>query len=171
MDPLSEAFQHHTWATEELIRHLRKLPPAALTATSTGVYGEVLATLSHLVSADSRYLRYLEGNPPPPKIAPDPVRSLDEIADALRDQAVRWRVVLAHANELDITLPARGTRPLLPHATNLLFAQALHHGNDHRTQICSVLSTGGYAVPDVDVWRYWMERRFEKAEAQPLTVG
>ena len=26
MDPLSEAFQHHTWATEKLIRHLRGLP-------------------------------------------------------------------------------------------------------------------------------------------------
>jgi hypothetical protein len=39
MDPLSEAFQHHTWATEKLIRHLR---PRAM-----GVYGEVLATLSH----------------------------------------------------------------------------------------------------------------------------
>ena len=162
MDPLSEAFQHHTWATEELIRHLRKLPKEALRASSPGVYGEVLATLSHLISADSRYLRYLEGTPPPPKTGPDIVRTLDELSDLLRDQAVRWRVVLARAGELDITLPARGTRPVLPHATNLLFAQALHHGNDHRTQICTVLSSNGYESPDLDVWRYWMERRFEK---------
>ena len=161
MDPLSEAFQHHTWATEELIRHLRKLPKAALSASSPGVYGEVLATLSHLISADSRYLRYLEGTPPPPKTAADPIRTLDELADALRDQAVRWRVVLAHAGELDITLPARGARPELPHATNLLFAQAIHHGNDHRTQICTILSSNGYESPDLDVWRYWMDRRAE----------
>jgi len=165
MDPLSEAFQHHAWATEELIRHLRKLPPAALTASCPGVYGEVLATLSHLVSADSRYLRYLEGTPPPPRTAPDPVMKLDEIADALRGQAVRWRIVLTVADELDITLPARSDRPLLPHATNLLFGQALHHGNDHRTQICTVLSSNGFEVPDLDVWTYWMERRFEKVVA------
>jgi uncharacterized damage-inducible protein DinB len=162
MDPLSEAFQHHTWATEQLIRHLRKLPKEALKASSPGVYGEVLATLSHLISADSRYLRYLEGTPPPPKTGPDIVRTLDELSDLLRDQAVRWRVVLARAGELDITLPARGTRPVLPHATNLLFAQALHHGNDHRTQICTILSSNGYESPDLDVWRCWMERRFEK---------
>jgi hypothetical protein len=56
MDPLSEAFQHHTWATEKLIRHLRGLPEAALNATGAGVYGEVLATLSHLLAADGRYL-------------------------------------------------------------------------------------------------------------------
>ncbi|MGD0862890.1 MAG: DinB family protein [Candidatus Limnocylindrales bacterium] len=163
MDPLSEAFQHHTWATEQLIRHLRRLPRGALGASSPGTYGEVLATLSHLIDADLRYLGYLEGTPPPPKTAPDPIRTLDELADALRDQAVRWRVVLARAGELDITLPARGTRPELPHATNLLFAQALHHGNDHRTQICSVLSSNGYESPDLDVWRYWMERRFERS--------
>ena len=161
MDPLSEAFQHHVWATEQLLAHLRKLPKEALRATSPGVYGEVLATISHLLFADSRYLRYLEGTPPPPKTAPDPIRNLDELDEALRDQAVRWRVVLARAGELDITLPARGNRPLLPHATNLLFAQALHHGNDHRTQICTILSSNGYDVPDLDVWRYWLERRRE----------
>ena len=159
MDPLSEAFQHHTWATEQLIEHLRSLPEAALTASAPGVYGEVLATLSHLLDADGRYLRYLEGTPPPPKSGPDPTKPLDELADQLRDQAVRWRIVLARIDEIDVTLPARGPRPELPHATNLLVGQALHHGNDHRTQICTVLSASGYAPPDLDVWSYWMARR------------
>ena len=163
MDPLGEAFQHHTWATEALIRHLRGLPQEALTASASGVYGEVLATLSHLLEADGRYLRYLEGTPPPPRTGPDPVHSLDELADMLRDQAVRWRVVLARLGELDVTLPARRERPELPHATNLMVVQALHHGNDHRTQICTVLSVNGYAAPDLDVWSYWMERRFDPA--------
>jgi len=161
MDPLSEAFQHHTWATERLIRHLRDLPEAALSATTTGVYGEVLATLSHLLDADGRYLSYLEGMPPPPKSGPDPTRSLDMLADQLRDQAVRWRVVLARVADLDVTIPARGDRPELMHATNLLVAQALHHGDDHRTQICTVLTANGYEAPDLDVWSYWMDRRAE----------
>jgi uncharacterized damage-inducible protein DinB len=159
MDPLSEAFQHHTWATERLIEHLRGLPEAALTASAPGVYGEVLATLSHLLGADARYLSYLEGPPPPPRTGPDQVRSLDELADAVRDQAVRWRMVLSRIDELDITFPARHDRPELPHATNLVVDQALHHGNDHRTQICTVLSASGYAAPDLDVWSYWMARR------------
>jgi uncharacterized damage-inducible protein DinB len=159
MDPLSEAFQHHTWATERLIEHLRGLPEAALTASAPGVYGEVLATLSHLLGADGRYLTYLEGSAPPPRSGPDQVRSLDELADAVRDQAVRWRMVLSRIDELDITFPARHDRPELPHATNLVVDQALHHGNDHRTQICTVLSASGYAAPDLDVWSYWMARR------------
>jgi uncharacterized damage-inducible protein DinB len=88
MDPLSEAFQHHTWATEQLIRHLRTLPQAALTSTTTGVYGEVLATLSHLIAADGRYLADLEGMERPTRgPGPDETRPLDELADALRTQA------------------------------------------------------------------------------------
>ncbi len=163
MDPLSEAFQHHMWATEQLIRHLRTLPEAALTSTTTGVYGEVLATLSHLVAADVRYLSYLEGPIPPSRTAPDPVWNLDELADRLRDQAVRWRVLLAGVGKVDVTLPARPDRPELPHATNLLVAQALHHGTDHRTQICTVLSSNGFEAPDLDVWTYWMDRRADPA--------
>jgi uncharacterized damage-inducible protein DinB len=162
MDPLSEAFQHHTWATEELIRHLRTLPEAALTATCPGVYGEVLATLSHMLAADDRYLSRLEGNPPPPKqvqYAPDETRTLDQLADQLRDQAVRWRVVLSRIGKIDVTISARYERPEFRHATNLLVVQALHHGNDHRTQICTVLSSNGFETPNLDVWSYWLERR------------
>jgi hypothetical protein len=76
-----------------------------------------------------------------------------------RDQAVRWRVRLARIGEIDVTLPARGPRPELPHATNLLVDQALHHGTDHRTQICTVLSVNGFETPDLDVWSYWIARR------------
>jgi uncharacterized damage-inducible protein DinB len=159
MDPLGEAFQHHTWATEKLLLHLRTLPEAALTATDKGVYGEVAATLSHMLAADSRYLSYLEGNPPAPRSGPDETRTLAELEDAVRDQAVRWRILLARLPELDVTIPARGDRPVLPHATNLLIAQALHHGNDHRTQVCTILSANGFESPDLDVWEYWMDRR------------
>jgi uncharacterized damage-inducible protein DinB len=163
MDPLSEAFQHHTWATEKLLRHLRTLPEAALTATAEGVYGQVLATLSHLLDADARYLGYLERNPPAPKAGPDATRTLAELDDSVRDQAVRWRILLARIDEIDVTLPARHERPELPHATNLLIAQALHHGTDHRTHICTVLSANGYEAPDLDVWTYWMARRADKS--------
>jgi uncharacterized damage-inducible protein DinB len=163
MEPLEEAFHHHFWATEKLIEHLRSLPEQALTAQAPGVYGEILATLSHMLAADSRYLQYLEGTPPAPKSGPDPVRTLDELADALRDQAPRWRILLARTPEIDIDLPARGDRPLLPHAANLLFAQALHHGTDHRSQSCTILTANGFGAPDLDVWQYWMERRVEPA--------
>jgi uncharacterized damage-inducible protein DinB len=161
MDPLSEAFQHHGWATETLIRHLRKLPGAAQTATAEGVYGEVLATLSHMLNADGRYLTNLEGKDLPPRTLLDTAKPLDELADQLRDQAVRWRMLLARIGEVDVTIPETPRHPVLPHSTNLLVVQALHHGTDHRTQICTVLTLNGFEAPNLDVWTYWRDRRAE----------
>ena len=36
----------------------------------------------------------------------------------------------------------------------ILLVQAIHHGNDHRTHICTVLSSHGVSVPEMDVWAY-----------------
>ncbi len=33
-------------------------------------------------------------------------------------------------------------------------AQALHHGSDHRSQVCSTLTTLGIDPPAIDVWDY-----------------
>jgi uncharacterized damage-inducible protein DinB len=33
-------------------------------------------------------------------------------------------------------------------------AQALHHGTDHRSQICTVLTTLGVEPPAIDVWDF-----------------
>ena len=33
-------------------------------------------------------------------------------------------------------------------------AQALHHGTDHRSQICTALTTLGVEPPMIDVWDY-----------------
>jgi hypothetical protein len=32
--------------------------------------------------------------------------------------------------------------------------QALHHGNDHRTHICTILGHNGVEYGDMDVWAY-----------------
>ena len=32
--------------------------------------------------------------------------------------------------------------------------QAIHHGNDHRTQICTILGQNGISVGDLDVWAF-----------------
>ncbi len=33
-------------------------------------------------------------------------------------------------------------------------AQVLHHGTDHRSQICTALTNIGIEPPDIDVWAY-----------------
>ena len=36
-------------------------------------------------------------------------------------------------------------------------AQALHHGTDHRSQICTALTTLGMEPPPIDVWDFGNE--------------
>jgi hypothetical protein len=33
-------------------------------------------------------------------------------------------------------------------------AQAIHHADDHRSQVLSILGARGLDVPDLDVWKY-----------------
>jgi uncharacterized damage-inducible protein DinB len=36
----------------------------------------------------------------------------------------------------------------------IIVAQALHHGNSHREQICAVLTSLGVEPPDIQSWAY-----------------
>ena len=36
-------------------------------------------------------------------------------------------------------------------------AQALQHGNDHRSQICTALTTMGVDPPSIDVWDFGLQ--------------
>jgi uncharacterized damage-inducible protein DinB len=39
-------------------------------------------------------------------------------------------------------------------------AQATHHGTDHRSQVCTALTTLGVEPPAIDVWDYaWKDDR------------
>ena len=37
------------------------------------------------------------------------------------------------------------------------FAQALHHGTDHRSQICTAITTLGVEPPGIDVWDFGLD--------------
>jgi len=148
-------FRHHAWATLTLLDFCAGLPAAQLSETAPGTYGAVLPALQHLVSADQRYLWLItreEGNP---RIHESLTLTLAELRAGMEAQTKRWEAILDRVDELDVTIPARGESPETPHATNLLLLQAIQHGNDHRTQACTVLSVLGVEPPELDGWNYW----------------
>ncbi|HEV7216715.1 MAG TPA: DinB family protein [Chloroflexota bacterium] len=156
MDPLRELFDHHCWATDTLIAHCATLPPDAWQATVPGTAGTVHHTLVHIVGADGRYLRLLTGTAPAvQESAPPP---LDQLRAQFAAQARQWQAALDRVDELDVSIPARGDRPEMPHARNLLLLQALHHGNDHRTHVCTILGARGLPNVDVSGWAYWLAK-------------
>src|SRR5512140_3235403 len=53
---LDDSFEHHVWATLRLIDACLALTPEQLETPVPGTYGSILATMRHLVGADSWYL-------------------------------------------------------------------------------------------------------------------
>ena len=159
MDPLDALFRHHAWATLRLIDHCAALPVDQLRATAPGTYGTIEATLVHLVAADQRYLEDMDGEAPGSRVSEAGGQSLAEVRAAAELQAARWTALVRRASELNVVRPAYDEDPDSEHAEDLLFLQAIHHGNDHRAHVCTILGANGLRVPDLSGWTYWHEER------------
>jgi uncharacterized damage-inducible protein DinB len=158
---LRDAFERHTWATLRLLDHLEALDAGTITEGVPGTYGPILETLSHLVNADGRYLERLE-HPVLPDYEPGPPEPIGELRTRVQALASRWEAALGRLESG--TLVARIDRSatdgwVVDPAETLLLLQALHHGDDHRAQVCSTLGALGLEVPDLDVWSFWEDRR------------
>lgn len=154
MEALREIFHHHAWATLALIDHCANLTPEQLQEAVPGTYGPIVPTLAHLVGADAGYLRHITGQQPDPR--PDEQTGLAELRSRFESQAQRWEAVLDRVDTFEVTIPAEPDWPETPHAVNLVVVQAIHHGNDHRTQVCSTLGALGLPVPELSGWMYWL---------------
>lgn len=153
---LRDAFDYHAWATTTLIDALERLGADALDGRVEGTYGSIAETLTHLVGADDRYLLRMEqpSLPPYEDLGVQPLGVLREQVAANRG---RWEHTLTRleAGDLHARIEPRDDYPGADPAETLLLLQALHHGNDHRTQVCSTLGALGLEVPDLDVWTFF----------------
>jgi uncharacterized damage-inducible protein DinB len=153
---LNDAFEHHVWATQRLIDACLALSPEQLETTVPGTYGPILDTLRHLVGSDSWYLFVItEGRRP--RIDEDEM-SLNELRSVMEDNGAEWSRVLAEESDADRMTVVRlsdGSKYKSPLGIRL--AQALHHGTDHRSQVCTALTELGVEPPDIDLWAFGEE--------------
>jgi uncharacterized damage-inducible protein DinB len=154
---LADAFDHHVWATLTLMDVCLALTPEQLATAVPGTYGSILDTLRHTVGADNGYLFTMSGGRVP---------LVDEEAmdlAALRAQTVAhgaaWTRLLAEDLDPETVVVRRRDDGSESHAPlGIRLAQAVHHGTDHRSQVCTALTTLGVAPPDIDVWDYASDR-------------
>jgi uncharacterized damage-inducible protein DinB len=154
-ESLLYAFRHNTWATLRLIEVLRTLSREQLRATLSGVYGDPLSTLDHILSNEAAHGHLVEHGTLAFERHKAESPSLDELELQAHEIAGFWERLLAQP--LD---PARivvrswpdGARDEAP--AGVVLAQILHHGNVHREQISAVLTSLGLTVPEIDVWAY-----------------
>ena len=150
---LADAFGHHVWATIRVLEACAALDDGQLATTVPGTYGSIIDTLRHLVGGDVFYLDVLCGGEPEPfSEAESDIPTLRVVMEA-HDAAWQRQV----AGDLDPTTVVveyeeSGYETHAPLGIRL--AQALYHGADHRSQVCTALTTLGIDPPAVEVWDF-----------------
>jgi hypothetical protein len=76
---------------------------------------------------------------------------LDELAGRIRQLGPEWEKL---AEDSDVQSRLVTTDDGWRLAGAMLMAQAVHHADDHRTHVMSVISAIGLEGPDLDVWSY-----------------
>jgi uncharacterized damage-inducible protein DinB len=151
--PLDDAFAHHVWASVTLLDVCLALTPEQLATAVPGTYGSILDTQRHLVGADANYL-FVTGGGRTPLIDEDSM-DLGALRAEMEAHGSAWSRVLAEGPDPDEVLVRRRDDGSETHApVGIRLAQALHHGTDHRSQICTALTTLGIEPPPIDVWDF-----------------
>lgn len=143
---------HHAWANLRLLDACAGLSDDELATSVEGTMGSVIDTLRHVVGADASYLALLtDGEVSPIDEAGMDVAALRVVAtehtEYFRGLAASDRapdeVVVRHNPDGDSAAPL-GVR----------VAQIAHHGTDHRSQVCTILTQLGIEPPELDVWAW-----------------
>lgn len=147
---LRRMFAYNDWATLRLIEFCQTLDSASLNLTAAGTLGPIERTLTHLVSSEQFYLRDLTGEDPPTWIE-SKIVSLEVLAARSAENAARWLAYLDTRPNPDEKLENswRG-RPAHVLRWGSL-TQALVHGVEHRTHVCTILGANGIEPPDISV--------------------
>jgi uncharacterized damage-inducible protein DinB len=154
---LDDAFAHHVWATVRLIDACVALTPAQLETTVPGTDRSILATMRHIIGSDSFDL-YVASGERGSFIRADRM-GLAELKAAMEDLGAGWSRLLDESIDADAVLrevdPDDGFQRTAP--MGLRLAQTLHHGTDHRSQICTALTTIGVKPPAVDAFSFGLQ--------------
>lgn len=154
---LEDAFEHHVWATMRLIDTCLTLSPEQLETAVPGTYGSILDTMRHFVGGDSWYLFDITG---------DRARRIENEEMDLRDlRAViehdgkAWSEFLAKDPDSETIVKEIDESDGYERdaSIGIRLAQALHHGTDHRSQICTALTALGVQPPSIDVWDFGVQ--------------
>lgn len=150
---LRDAFSHHVWATLRLLDACGRLDKDQLETAVEGTYGSIIETMRHLVGADAAYLFVLTGGQRPSIDASG--LSIPELRAVMEHNGEAWASLPVREMDPDLVLVRHREDGSESHApAGIRLAQALHHGTDHRSQVCTVLTTIGVDPPAIDVWDF-----------------
>src|SRR3954447_6220038 len=124
---LADAFDHHVWATIQVLDVCAGLTGEQLATNVPGTYGSILDTIRHLVGADRWYLFTMTRG----AVAEIDEKDMDVAAlrPAMEPAAACWAELLATNPDPDEIFTLHRKDGTKSHATwGVRLAQAVHHG-------------------------------------------
>jgi len=154
---LASMFEYNAWANLKLLGFCAGLSDEQLDSTTVGVFGTIRATLRHIVYSEVNYASRVIHREPENLPERDKFSGFEVL-----DSAVRWAndellklSVAATSSTMVVESRPEGT---LKYKLADLMTQATSHAMEHRTQICSVITSLGLEPPDLSTWA-WMDER------------
>ena len=150
---LADAFDHHIWATLRVLDACAASTTRQLATTVPGTYGSIVQTVRHIVGGDVFYLNVLHGGEPEP--FDERGAGIPTMRAVMEAHGPAWQRLIA--GDLDPTVDVveyedSGYETHAPLGIRL--AQALYHGSDHRSQVCTALTSLGIDPPGIEVWDF-----------------
>jgi uncharacterized damage-inducible protein DinB len=150
---LADAFGHHVWATIRLLDACAALDEAQLAIVAPGTYGSIIDTIRHLVGGDVFYLDVLRGGEPEP--FHEATSDIPTLRAVMEGHEAVWQKLVAGDLDPTADIVEHEDSGYDTHAPlGIRLAQALYHGTDHRSQVCTALTTLGVEPPGIEVWDY-----------------
>ena len=149
---LVDAFRYNRWANLHLLDACARLSDTQLKLTVPGTYGTIEDTFLHLVGAERRYLWRLGGQ----RGRLTRRHKFPGVA-ALRTEAASTGarlIAVATRVKSEGTVVSKWPEGTFRIGRGLILVQALHHGNDHRTHVCTILGAHDIDYGDLDVWAF-----------------
>jgi uncharacterized damage-inducible protein DinB len=167
---LADAFAHHVWATVQLVDACLPLSPEQLDATAEGTYGSIITTMRHLIGADASYLSVLTDGRVPE--VDEDAMDLSELRAVMVANGPAWQALVAGDIDPEAIVVRHRDDGIDSHAPlGIRLAQAVHHGTDHRSQVCTILTTLGIEPPEIDVWAFaFSEGRLAEIPRAPVAI-
>ncbi len=150
---LQDAFDHHVWASLQVIDACLALEPAQLETAVPGTFGSIIDTARHLVGADAAYLFVMSGGER--SAIEEDSMDLAQLRAVMAEDGPAWSALLGQNPDPDAMVVRHRDDGSESHAPlSIRLAQVIHHGTDHRSQICTALTSLGVAPPEIDVWDF-----------------
>ena len=155
---LDDLFNHNAWATAQVIDYCRGLDETTLNTTAPGIYGTILETLRHTIDSEAGYLFRVSGSWLEYPWEREQIVALDVLSERADLLATTWKQYLAGGVDDAWMGEARGDEgEVFAVPAGIFITQAIHHANEHRAQICTILGSLGLEPPDVSAWGYSIE--------------